>query len=265
LIGEKREVNNMRTKYLFLSMFVLLFTILMVIPGEAKIDQNNIVGSWNFNDAGGKTVKDSSKNKFDGNVVGSPKVVDGKAGKALEFNGTTDYIDVTAIETPQVMTFACWFKKLATGSGGVPRLHTRGAAPWALEFGIGGAAAITNQLGFYLAFADGSSTGWTGFFEPKEGTWYHTALSYDGTNVNGYIDGKQVVSNKNWAGKKLNQGVSRIGGGAGADAFNGDIDEAMIFDVALSEADVASLMNPNWMAVSSLDKIAATWGNIKNK
>ncbi|MEK7399231.1 MAG: LamG domain-containing protein [Candidatus Poribacteria bacterium] len=254
----------MRIKYLFLYVFVLFVSVMLAMPSYAKIDQNNIVGFWSFNDAGGKTVKDSSKNKFDGNVVGSPKAVDGKAGKALEFNGTTDYIDVTAINTPQVMTFACWFKKLGAGSGGVPRLHTRGTGPWALEFGVGN-TAIAKQLGFYLAFADGSATGWTGFFEPKEGTWYHTAISYDGTNVKGYIDGKEVVSNKSWAGKKLNQGISRIGGGAASDAFNGDIDEAMIFDVALSEADIASLMNPNWMAVSSLDKIAATWGNIKNK
>jgi hypothetical protein len=263
LIGEKREVNNMRTKCVCFSIFVL-FTFMLAVSSYADIAPNNIVGFWSFDDASGKTVKDSSKNKFDGTVVGSPKAVDGKAGKALEFNGTTDYIDVTAIETPQVMTFACWFKKLGVGSGGVPRLHTRGAAPWALEFGIGG-TAIPNQLGFYLAFADGTATNWTGFFEPKEGTWYHTALSYDGTSVKGYIDGKEVVSKNDWAGKKLNQGISRIGGGAGADAFNGDIDEAMIFDVALSEADVASLMNPNWMAVSSLDKAAATWGNIKNK
>ncbi len=254
----------MRIKYLFLYVFVLLASVMLAMPSYAKIDQNNIVGFWNFNDAGGKTVKDSSKNKFDGNVVGSPKAVDGKAGKALEFDGVSDYIDVTAINTPQVMTFTCWFKKLGKGSGGVPRLHTKGTAPWALEFGVG-ITVITNQLGFYLAFADGSATGWTGFFEPQDGTWYHTALSYDGTNVKGYIDGKEVVSNKSWAGKKLNQGISRIGGGAAADAFNGDIDEAMIFDVALSEADVASLMNPNWMAVSFLDKAASTWGNIKNR
>ena len=254
----------MQVKYLFLFRFVLFITIILVVPSYAEIDKNTVVGFWNFDDAGGKTVKDSSKNKFDGNIVGSPKAVDGKVKKALEFNGTTDYVDVTGITTPQVITFACWFKKLGSGSGGVPRLHTKGTGPWALEYGVGN-TAIANQLGFYLAFADGSATGWTGFFEPKEGIWYHTAITYDETFVKAYIDGKEVVSNKNWAGKKLNQGITRIGGGAASDAFQGDIDEAIILDVAITESDVNSLMSGKWLSVSPLDKTAATWGNIKNK
>lgn len=253
----------MRTKYMFFSIFVL-FTFMLVVSSYAAIDTNTIVGFWSFEDGGGKIVKDSSKNKFDGTVVGTPKLVDGKFGKALEFNGTTDYIDVTGITTPQTITFACWFKKLGKGGGGVPRLHTRGAGPWSLEYGIGN-TAIANQLGFYIAFEDGSATGWTGFFEPKDGTWYHTAITYDGTSVKAYIDGKSVVSKNDWAGKKINKGPSRIGGGAGSDAFQGDIDEPVILSVALSETDINDLMAGKLAPVEPFDKTASTWGNIKNQ
>jgi hypothetical protein len=258
-----RRVKNMRTKYMFFSIFVL-FTFMLVVSSYADLDPNTVVGFWSFEDGGGKTVKDGSKNKFDGAVVGTPTSVAGKVGKALEFNGTTDYIDVPGVTTPQTITFACWFKKLGKGGGGVPRLFTRGAAPWSLEFGFG-ITVITNQLGFYMAFEDGSSTGWTAVFEPKDATWYHTAITFDGTSVKAYIDGKSVLSKNDWAGKKINKGPARIGGGAGADDFQGDIDEPVIFNVALSETDINNLMAGKLTPVEPFDKIASTWGNIKNQ
>jgi len=116
-----------------------------------------------------------------------------------------------------------------------------------------------------LAFTDGSTTGWTAFFEPKEDTWYHTAISYDGTWVRTYVDGKEVYASKDWDGKEINQGISRIGGHApGGDCFEGIIDEVALFDAALPEADIKSLMT-DWRSIAPLDKAASIWGNIKSR
>ena len=253
----------MRTKHLFFSMFVL-FTFMLVVSSYAEIDPNTIAGFWNFDEGAGKVTKDGSKNKIDGDLAGAPKWIDGKVGKALEFDGQLDYVDVPNMITPEFATFACWFKKTGPGSGGVPRLHSRGAGPWSLEYGIGNTHQ-PNQLGFYFAFADGSTAGWKMFFEPKEGVWYHTAISYDGTWVRAYVDGEEVYSAKDWAGKKLNKGISRIGGGASGDAFKGDIDEVILFNVAITGDDVKSLMSGKWASVAPLDKTATTWGVIKAK
>jgi len=133
---------------------------------NAQVEES-LVAFWNFDDGTGKTAKDSSENELDGELVGGPKWVEGKIGKALEFDGGDDYVEVSDISTPPILTFACWFQKTGSGNGGVPRLHSRGTGPWSLEYGVGNSHQ-PNQLEFYLAFSDGSTTGWTPFFEPKE-------------------------------------------------------------------------------------------------
>ncbi len=253
----------MRIKYLLV--FVLFTFGIMTTLVYAEINPKNIVAYWNFDDGSGKIAKDGSGNALDGALVGNPKWVDGKMIKALEFNGMDDYVEVADINTPPILTFACWFKRTGAGNGGVPRLHSRGAGPWSLEFGVGNThAPVAGQIGFYLAFADGGSTGWIPCFEAKENIWYHTAISYDGTWVRVYADGKEAYSGKDWAGKEINQGISRIGAHAAAgDCFQGIIDEVILLDVALSADDINSLMTGKWASVQPLDSAVSTWGKVK--
>ena len=246
---------------IILCISLMAISLMLTDISHARIDPKSIVGMWTFDEAKGDKALDSSGNGNDGQLTNDPKWVDGKFGKALEFDGKDDYVEVAGIDTPSIITFSCWFKKLGSGNGGVPRLHSRGTSPWSLEFGIGN-SAIPNQLGFYLAFADGSNTGWNGVFEPENDVWYHTAVSYDGTSVNLYVDGKEVASRKDWSKKEVNQGISRIGGhAAGGDCFEGIIDEVAIYNVALSLEDIKSSMTPS--AVSPAGKISTTWASIK--
>ena len=60
---------------------------LIALPGLAKIDPDSITGMWLFNEGKGGTAADASGNGNDGEIHGA-KWVDGKFGKALEFNGT---------------------------------------------------------------------------------------------------------------------------------------------------------------------------------
>ncbi len=73
-------------------MLILTFSICAVfltIPFvNAQFPENGVVGYWSF-DVGtinGNTVKDLL-GENDGELEGNPKVVNGKVGKALEFNG----------------------------------------------------------------------------------------------------------------------------------------------------------------------------------
>jgi len=245
-------------------LFVLIAAVVLSVPSLAEIDPATIVAFWNFDEGVGKIAKDSSGNGLDADLFGNPKWIDGKVKKALSFNGVDDYIEASAMQTPPTGTFACWFRKTGSGSGGVPRLHTSGGGPWAFEYGIGNTHQA-NQLQFYFAFTDGSTAGWIPFFEPEEGVWYHTAISYDGTWVTAYVDGEESYSNDQWAGKEINQTISRIGGGALGDAFEGDIDEAILLNVAVSEDDAKSLMTGEWASVDPSEKTASTWGRIKEE
>ena len=250
-------------RYILVAMVVLFGAVMLSIPGQAAIDPATIVGSWNFNDGSGATAADSSGNSLNGDLVGDPQWIDGQEGKALAFNGVEDYVDVPGMATPPHATFACWFRKTGPGSGGVPRLHTSGGGPWALEYGIGNTHQA-NQLQFYFAFNDGSALGWIPFFEPEENVWYHTAITFDGTAIRAYVDGDEVYSSDEGAGREINQNISRIGGGALGDAFEGDMDEVILLSAAITEEDVEALMTGGSAPVDALDKITSTWGEIKN-
>jgi len=71
---------------LFISLLVigLVFTNLSL----ARINPNSIVGIWLLDEGKGTEIKDMSSNKNNGKVLGA-KWVDGKRGKALEFDGTS--------------------------------------------------------------------------------------------------------------------------------------------------------------------------------
>jgi len=255
----------MKVKSFLVSMIVLFAIGILTTLSYADIDPGTISGFWGFDDGVGETAKDSSDNKLDGNLIGGEWVT-GKVDGAIEFDGVDDYVEIPDISTPPIATFACWFKRTGIGTGGVPRLHSSGGGPWALEYGIGNThAPLTDQLGFYLEFTDGTNTAWTAFFQPDDEVWYHTAISYDGTWVRTYVDGEEAYSSENWADKEINSNISRIGTANDLDYFQGVVDEAILFNVALSEDDINSLMTGKWLSVSSLEKIASTWGSIKSK
>lgn len=246
------------------SILVTCLTLMFLVSigmGYAQ-DEGSLVGFWRFDEGQGDVAEDTSVNGLNGELLGGPSWVDGKVLTGLQFDGGDDYVEMADMVTPSLLTFACWFNWMGSGSGGVPRLHTSGGGPWALEFGIGNTHQ-PDQLGFYLAFTDGSTIGWKMIFAPEQNTWYHTAITYDGEWIRIYIDGDEVHATDEAPGKEINQTMSRIGGGAAADFFEGIIDEVLMFDTALPQPEIVSIMSGQWLAVDPLDKVAATWGSIK--
>ena len=75
---------------------ISLIVISLMLTGQssAKIDQETIVGMWLFDEGKGEVTKDSSGNGNDGKLMNGPKWVDGKFGKALEFDGTDDNVEM---------------------------------------------------------------------------------------------------------------------------------------------------------------------------
>lgn len=104
--------------------------------------------------------------------------------------------------------------------------------------------------------------------------WSFVALTWDGTTLKLYVDGKMVKDSK--LGKPdftkvHNQGaiwLAQWKGGTGWD-FKGVIDEVGVFNAALSDNDLKSIMNNGLdkslgiTAVSTECKMTTTWGYIK--
>ena len=101
---------------------VLLTTLIFMIQSNAKIDPKSAAGAWLFDEESGKVAKDSSDNGYDGMFMGegNPKWVDGKFGKALDFNGSTDYVEVDSepgLNITGDITIMAWFFKRPAGRG----------------------------------------------------------------------------------------------------------------------------------------------------
>jgi hypothetical protein len=90
---------------------------------------------------------------------------------------------------------------------------------------------------------------------------------YDGKDVIHYIDGEKVSGEPRTpatAGTTLIVGAEPDRN----DWFNGSVDEVAIFNVVLIEDDIRKIMTDGitlGAAVSSADKLTATWGRIKEQ
>ena len=72
-----------------------------------------LVGYWSMNENTGTVASDFSGNGNRGILTNGPTWVDGKRGKALNFDGSDDYVDAGNILTftnSQTLTLSAWFK-----------------------------------------------------------------------------------------------------------------------------------------------------------
>ena len=251
-----------------------------------KFDEEAIMGMWLFDDGKGDRAKDSSENHNDGTLKSSPKWVDGKFGGALEFNGASTYVDCgneTSLDIKKEITVMAWVQfdgldyKNSTG-----KLNTIAAKgyPDALAPHAGWWFSYDNRNNKqdfpYTCFGK-KAGGWAGGGNNlsghpstfKDGEWYHFAFTIGQSMAALYIDGTQLGAEKPLVDLVLSD-LSRnltIGSAGTSWYFGGIIDEVAIFNVALSEKDLSSIMTRGLEAISSAvspsENLSTTWGDIK--
>jgi len=246
-----------------------VFVISLVLVGQsyARIDPETIVGAWLFDDNKGDTAKDASGNGNDGTLQGGPKWVDGKVGKALEFNGNGVEIANPEDFNFLTWTYVLWFR--AAAAGDYPNLIGREFANkhgWTIHLDPGGAT-----FRIRIDTDGGINQVKTVPLNVRDGKWHHGAITHDDKNkkLEMYING--VRGEQSYAGNYKNSGgflkIASPAVGA-ANLKNGAIDEVAIFDVLLDEDDILDIMNDGLgpfvdTPVSPLGKLATTWAKIK--
>jgi hypothetical protein len=210
----------------------------------ADVDPETVVGIWLFDDGEGNVAVDSSGNGNDGTLNGPDWTNESKFGGALEFNGAGSYIEFAtgeSMKTPH-FTIMAWFntRKLdgyghifQTGNdwndmaGYVFRVHQEGTAQSGLAFGPGNTTT----------FVTGPAL--------EADTWYHMALTYDGTTAILYLNGENVSSNPGQGEIMYDDLPVRIGTHSNdtSSAFDGFIDEVALLNVALEAEDIEAIMN----------------------
>lgn len=243
---------------------ILFLAFLICNCSIAMGGEDFLVGYWPFDEGSGKEVKDASGNGLDGKLVNDPKWVEGKFGKALEFNGQSNYVEVPdarhlAIESD--LTFAAWFKPGAAinAANGGYRLMSKNN-DYFLLFNY----EKIGQLGFLV-----KDPGGTNYFvhsvtaEWKGGEWYHAAGTFDGKELMIYINGT-LEAKSPYSGKVGTSGLTLwVGADDYPNYFPGAVDEVRIYNKALDEAGIKKMMEGP-AAVHPSGKLTGLWGEIKS-
>jgi len=259
----------MKVRYLLIGVVVLCVAGMLTTQSYAKIDPKTIVGLWLFDEGSGKIAKDSSGNGNDGTLEG-PKWVDGKFGKALEFDGAS-YVDtgddpITDPGGKKILSISAWVKR-ATDTSKVLVAIRR--TPGGYILGVGSLGASANQI---KVTKFGVVDIYLGDF-PQDTDWHHLVCVWNEKGQIAYVDGVvngEFADTANFSpaltGKLL------IGGDTGDQGYaDGTIDDVGIFNVALTESDVKDITNKGLgmaaglLSVSPKGRLATVWGEIKAK
>ncbi len=246
--------------------FVCIFLACMfflALPWESHAELKGLVGAWLFDEDKGDVAKDASGNGHDGEIINA-KSVNGKFGKALEFNGDGAVVIPHSDDfTLEFFTITGWVKcdvhdawqtiitKTGEDSVAQPRNY--------------GTFVVPNEGGIHFSL---QTTKINSAEKVTSGNWHYVVMTRDEKGMlRGYIDGKQVVEGDSEKPGVNDTDVSIGAGGGGMRYWMiGAIDEVAIFDRALSEAEINGLMNEGIqakLAVDTSSKLSATWGSIK--
>lgn len=260
----------MRLRYLF-----IILSVFVTLAGSSygKIDPQSVVGIWLFDEGSGDIAQDSSGNGHDGQINGDLEwVAEGKFGKALAFPG----VDNSCVEVPHddsldltTFSFTLWAKIVDTGGYQAVFIKT---ADGMVE-NYSGYIYDTRKV-FWCRFTSGGSAQW-GFQQfgttiVTDDEWHHLAGTYDMKSVKSYIDGVAEADAPFSNEPDSSPGPLSIGDCPGYPyPVNGLMDDVGLFNVALTEDEIQSIMNNGLRmtatAVSVSGKLATAWGSVKGE
>lgn len=259
-------------RYFLTFVGVIGVLLCLAIPGAAKIDPATIMGMWLFDEGNGGVAADSSGQGNDGEVHDAAWV-DGKFGKALEFDGVSNWVEVphsntVGFKAGTAFTITCHFKGTKVGGSLVGKNYedTSQVLPWYLLWDDGSKNTVT------LYLRDGASTSFRadGTTMIADDKWHFIAGRADTATGKAsiWVDGKMEAEVDFNAKEDYGTGDGVFHIGRHYDRYTeGIIDDVAIFSVALTEDDMNDVMENGLeiaSAVDPVDKLATTWSRIKS-
>lgn len=214
-------------------------------------EDTSLVSYWNFDEDSGGVASDLSGNENDGTIHGA-KLVDGRCGTALSFDGVDDYIEVLTLEDSHTSdwTEEAWIKTTDLSAGVIMCKRHKGSQE-SLTLHIGcwaGNNKKNNGLAYFSDDEANYEVGAVGTTNVADGKWHHLVGVRKSSNFYIYVDGNLESHNNINIGKfALNDIIStdnwHIGhSGAWNVYFNGIIDEVRIYNYALTEDEIKTSM-----------------------
>lgn len=194
---------------------------------------NGLVGYWNLQETATPSL-DSSGNSNSATWAGNTSSTSGKFGYGNSFDGNDDYMtvsDSTSLDVTQV-TMSAWINP--TALGGVIMTKAIGAG------GTGGYYMDTsgNKIRFCATGGCVSST-----TSLTTGVWTHVSATFDGTTVRFYLNGAPDGTSTGTVTSVATNTALLVFAmdSAGTTDYNGKIDEARIYNRALSNIEISQL------------------------
>lgn len=201
-------------------------------------------------------VHDSSSYDNDGEPNGGLSVTkDGAVGRAFQFDGSDDYINVpddSSLDIQEELTISFWFKLDGSSEDNqYPRAVSKGQSSTtngAYSVFIEDGSGDPTRIG--LRFIDSSGTKHdidTGntLTDYNDGNWHHVAATYSNSSDVGrlWFDGAEKVTESisGDVSVRMTEDDLHVGDGNGERHLNGNLDEVRVYNRALSAEDVQDL------------------------
>jgi hypothetical protein len=189
------------------------------------------------------STPDASGNGNDGSVMGDPQFVEGVVAQAADLDGDGDYIDCGAAEIfgmqeTNAMTAAAWVT-IRSIPAAWSAVVAKGEYSWRISN-----ANMDPRFHFGITIWNAPDTfGTDGVAVVGLDEWHHVAGTFDGTNINLYVDGVLDVNVTTTEPIGANEASVLIGENpeSAGRYWDGLIDEVMLYNRALSINEVMFL------------------------
>ena len=230
-----------------MKVFILLFSLVALLSCKTPMVQDpDLLAWWSFDDATQSIAPDQSSNHL--NAINKGAVlVEGKIGKALEFDGKTvlqvDYHPLLD-SFPNGITVMAWIKKDSASNWNTVVSREIGSG-WSEYVGL----AVYQNKALFSVDPDGKTYQNVQADETLlPDVWYYLAGTFDNETYKLYINGKLIKSAVCRSALHFSdQNPLLIGGNSNdqnkslIDCFSGTIDEVRIYKRALSLPEINQL------------------------
>ncbi len=196
---------------------------------------------WRLDDGTGTQAVDASPNGNDGTFMGDPEWVEGVHGTALMFDGDGDYVDFgsgSVFDITEQITLALWVNANDMGNSQHNMWLGKGDNAYAIKHQSG------NNVEFFIYDGDWNSINYATGLEDLGGEWHHMAGTFDGEELLLYVDGEAVQSLALATTINIASHAVTLAENSQATGryFDGMLDDARIYNRALTAAEIAVVM-----------------------
>lgn len=206
---------------------------------------SSLIGHWKMEEGSGTTLLDASDYANQGQTVGNPTWVSGVDGQALMLNGTSQYATVpdnSSLDITGSITLAAWIRPEKVATQYILKKATQSSTN-------GYELSLSNAGKVFFRFNQASSSDTyrqnsVASYPTNGATWMHIAATYDGSVIKIYINGVLNSSKMLSAPPPMSANTLALAIGAQSDGstkFQGAIDDARIYNTALSATQIMEL------------------------